>query len=280
MLNASVLYNHLLTSARLQCTSLDGFELTQHWHFLEHYTVVESWPNQPTPEYIWWDNASRASVTCRENPSIKMAAIVRTRFLYRIVNRTYRSDVRTASLHENEYTSARLMPDDSNFKIIPIEGVIFDMDGTLTVPAYDFVKLRERLGLPHGVDILKAVEAMDSSESRAAAHKVIEEFEEEGLRGLQLQPHAVDLLRFVSQHSVARALVTRNSQRSVQVFLTALQAGLMDGASINENGQNVPWPIFSEVNCASAIVAVCIHAHRHVAVLPCVFPSSTSLMRS
>ena len=202
--------------------------------------------------------ASRASEACWENPSNKMAAIKRTRFLYRIVSRTFHSDVRTASLNENEYNSARLTPDDSNPKIIPIEGVIFDMDGTLTVPVYDFLKLRERLGLPHEVDVLKAVEAMDSSESRAAAHKVIEEFEEEGLRCLQLQPHAVDLLRFVSQHSVGRALVTRNSQRSVQVFLTALQAGLVDGTSINENGQDVPWPIFSEVNCTSAIVAVCM----------------------
>lgn len=210
-------------------------------------------------------------MACWENPSNKMAAVKGTRFLYRIVSRTFRSDVRTASLHENEYTNARLTPDDSNSKIIPIEGVIFDMDGTLTVPAYDFVKLRERLGLPRGADVLKAVEAMDSSESRAAAHKIIEEFEEEGLRGLQLQPHAVDLLRFVSQHSVGRALVTRNSQRSVQVFLTALQAGLMDGAKINENGQDVQWPIFSEVNCASAIVAVCMYVctYMHMPMWQC-----------
>ena len=175
-----------------------------------------------------------------------MAAIKRTRFLYRIVNRTFSSDVRKTSLDDNGDTSAYLALDESNSKFTRIEGVIFDMDGTLTVPAYDFVKLRERLGFPCGVDVLKAVEAMNSSESRATAHKVIEEFEDEGLRGLQLQPHAVDLLRFVSRHSVGRALVTRNSQRSVQVFLKALQAGLADGP---EDRQGAPWPIFSEVSC-------------------------------
>lgn len=194
-----------------------------------------------------------------------MAAMKRTRFLYRIVNKTFGSEIKTASLHDNRDANAHLVLDESNSKLTRIEGVIFDMDGTLTVPAYDFLKLRERLGLPCGVDILKAVDAMDTSESRAAAHKIIEEFEEEGLRGLQLQPHAVDLLRFVSQHSVGRALVTRNSQRSAQVFLTALQAGLMDGPSCMEkDGQDVPWPIFSEVNCASAMVDGCVYLCTHV----------------
>lgn len=206
-----------------------------------------------------------------------MAAMNRTRFLYRIINTTFVSEIQTASLHDNGDTSAHLPLDEPNSKLNRIEGVIFDMDGTLTVPAYDFCKLRERLGLPRGVDLLKAVDAMDSLENRAAAHKVIEEFEEEGLRSLQLQPHAVDLLRFVSRHSVGRALVTRNSQRSVQVFLTALQADMAGGPSAAEKeGEDVPWPIFSEVNSTSVMhmadgcMYVCMYVHPCVrSVCPC-----------
>lgn len=172
----------------------------------------------------------------------------RTRFLYRMISTTFGGEVKAASLHDSEDKSTHVAFGEPNSKLTRIEGVIFDMDGTLTVPAYDFLKLRERLGLPCDVDILKAVDAMDNSENRAAALKAIEEFEEEGLRRLQLQPHAVDLLRFVGRHSVGRALVTRNSQRSVQVFLSALQANMMGDPSDGEmEEEQVPWPIFSEV---------------------------------
>ena len=61
-----------------------------------------------------------------------------------------------------------------------IRGVIFDMDGTLTVPVLDFVEMRTRLGLPLGTDILPAVLNM-SSEERERAMSIIHEMEDEGV---------------------------------------------------------------------------------------------------
>ena len=60
-----------------------------------------------------------------------------------------------------------------------IRGVIFDMDGTLTVPVLDFGEMRSRLGLPQGTDILTTVMRMPAGQ-RAQAMRIIEQLEEEG----------------------------------------------------------------------------------------------------
>lgn len=38
-----------------------------------------------------------------------------------------------------------------------VKGICFDMDGTLTIPALDFAKMRELTGVPDGKPILETV---------------------------------------------------------------------------------------------------------------------------
>ena len=59
-----------------------------------------------------------------------------------------------------------------------LRGVVFDIDGTLTVPNLDFKVMYARCGVPPAADIIEAVAAMPSAE-KAAAESVIEELEEE-----------------------------------------------------------------------------------------------------
>ena len=66
-----------------------------------------------------------------------------------------------------------------------IEGVIFDMDGTMTLPVLDFKGIKRSLGLAPTADILPTVQKY-SPEERAKAMTIIEEFEEDGLRKLQV----------------------------------------------------------------------------------------------
>ena len=66
-----------------------------------------------------------------------------------------------------------------------LRGVVFDIDGTLTVPNLDFKVMYARCGVPPAADIIEAVAAMPSAE-KAAAESVIEELEEESRRTLQL----------------------------------------------------------------------------------------------
>jgi HAD superfamily hydrolase (TIGR01549 family) len=123
-----------------------------------------------------------------------------------------------------------------------IKGVIFDMDGTLTVPVLDFGKLRRILGLSPREDILDAVSKMEEAQ-KAHAKKLIEEFEAEGRQQFQLQSDIVQLLELIVSCDVKLALVTRNSQESVDFFMGRLEK------EIDEASDFLHWPIFSEVLC-------------------------------
>lgn len=80
--------------------------------------------------------------------------------------------------------------------LVGVRGIVFDMDGTLTLPILDFKRMRERLGVPEGQDILRVVHAM-SEVDRVRSLAVIEEMEREAARNTQLQPGLQDLLFFL-----------------------------------------------------------------------------------
>ena len=125
-----------------------------------------------------------------------------------------------------------------------IKGVIFDMDGTLTVPVFDFTKLKIKLGLSPKDDVLEAVGKMEGLQ-KASAQRMIEEFEDEGLRNFQLQPNIVQLLEFINSCGIKLALVTRNSQKGVDFFMERLKKEI-DAVSTPTSKQ-LPWPVFSQV---------------------------------
>ena len=107
-----------------------------------------------------------------------------------------------------------------------IKGVIFDMDGTLTVPVLNFKEMRARLNLAPGVDMLPTI-MQYSPEKKAQAMSIIEEFEEEGIEKMSLQPGVLDLLHYIAERGVRRALMTRNAWKATQVFLGKLQEELV-----------------------------------------------------
>ena len=94
--------------------------------------------------------------------------------------------IMTAAMH----TASRSRP--------VLRGVVFDMDGTLTIPNLDFVEMYRRCGVDKSEDILAAIQAMQPSEA-AAANAVIAEMEEEGRRTLKLAPGAVECCRWLQR---------------------------------------------------------------------------------
>eukprot|EP00439_Symbiodinium_sp_Y106_P049899 s3159_g6.t1 len=96
-----------------------------------------------------------------------------------------------------------------------LRGVVFDLDGTLTVPNLDFREMHERCGVPMKEDLLAAVRQM-SPERQQSAWKVIEEMEGEGRRTLELAEGALELGRWLQRHGLPTALVTRNSASTVR----------------------------------------------------------------
>lgn len=90
----------------------------------------------------------------------------------------------------------------------------------------------ERCGVPMSEDILTAIAARAPAE-RAAAEQIIEEMEEEGRRTLTLMPGAADLVRFLHDHGVPTALVTRNTRATVQTLTTRLaESGVVGEAEL------------------------------------------------
>jgi len=98
-----------------------------------------------------------------------------------------------------------------------LRGVVFDMDGTLTVPNLDFADMYRRCGVAFHLDILEEIEKMPEEQQRRAA-AVIEEMEEEGRRTLQLMPGAETCAHWLALRGVPTALVTRNTAATVRHF--------------------------------------------------------------
>lgn len=98
-----------------------------------------------------------------------------------------------------------------------LKGVIFDMDGTLTVPNLDFERMYARCGVPITEDILLAISAMPI-DKKTAANLVIEEMEEEGRRTLKLAPGVIEMAVWLESHKVPCAMVTRNTRATTDVF--------------------------------------------------------------
>jgi phosphoglycolate phosphatase-like HAD superfamily hydrolase len=99
-----------------------------------------------------------------------------------------------------------------------LRGVVFDMDGTLTIPNLDFGEMYRRCGVEGNKDILYEIRNHMLPDQASKATAIIEEMEEEGRRTLQLQPGALELTQWLQAHQIPTALVTRNTKRSAQVL--------------------------------------------------------------
>ncbi|KQK01340.1 haloacid dehalogenase-like hydrolase domain-containing protein At2g33255 isoform X2 [Brachypodium distachyon] len=111
----------------------------------------------------------------------------------------------------------------------PLRGVVFDMDGTLTVPVIDFPAMyREVLGGDAAyaaareagggsVDILHCIESWGPDEQRRA-YEAIARFERDGLDRLQIMPGASELCGFLDARQIRRGLITRNVKGAVDLF--------------------------------------------------------------
>ena len=105
-------------------------------------------------------------------------------------------------------------------EITEIRGVIFDMDGTLTLPVLRFAEMKEKLGLKPTDDILPTVQKFPPEE-RAKAFEIIEEFEREGVENMKVQlipyyycTEAIDIKGFCSSIKSIMEPQCYNSQKT------------------------------------------------------------------
>lgn len=102
------------------------------------------------------------------------------------------------------------------------KGIIFDMDGTITVPVISFAKIREELGVEDGLDLLEAAEQLPV-EKRKAFLDTIEKYELKALNEIKFQENVEEVLSSFIQSNIKLAVVTRNSTNSANRVLEKLK---------------------------------------------------------
>ncbi|PLN84019.1 putative HAD superfamily hydrolase [Aspergillus taichungensis] len=101
-----------------------------------------------------------------------------------------------------------------------LKGIVFDVDGTLCLPQnYMFSQMRNALGIEKKTDILHHIRSLPSEERLKAAEK-IKDIEREAMTHQQPQPGLVDLMDYLHDAGVRRALCTRNFEAPVMHLLS------------------------------------------------------------
>ena len=111
-----------------------------------------------------------------------------------------------------------------------LRGVVFDMDGTLTLPGdLDLAGVRTRHGIAPHADIMATIHARLASADPAerargtAAFADVERVEAAGVAHMALQPGAAALLAALHDNcGLPLALVTRNTRTAVDALLARL----------------------------------------------------------
>ncbi|MCF7791868.1 MAG: HAD-IA family hydrolase [Victivallales bacterium] len=104
----------------------------------------------------------------------------------------------------------------ANFK-----GIIFDMDGTLTVPVINFENMRNKLGVKKGTDLLEYSKSLPNKEKKKF-FDVIESFERQSLLNLKFQSGVKSALEKFKDAEIKLGLVTRNNKKHTEYVLNKL----------------------------------------------------------
>ena len=97
-----------------------------------------------------------------------------------------------------------------------IKAVIFDLDGTLTEPFFDFDAIREEMGLSKDAGpVLEVMQSM-SPQQRMEAETILYEHEHRAVVESTLNPGARETLDWLRQQNVRIGVLTRNRRENAE----------------------------------------------------------------
>ncbi len=120
-----------------------------------------------------------------------------------------------------------------------IKAVIFDLDGTITEPFFDFDAIREEMGYPKDTGpILELMEKMNPAERRRA-EEILSRYEDKAVAQSTLNPGAKDTLAKLRRRHLPIGILTRN--RRANALAVAKKHGLKFDAVVDrEDGPVKP----------------------------------------
>ncbi|KAK9388212.1 HAD-like domain-containing protein [Lipomyces mesembrius] len=103
---------------------------------------------------------------------------------------------------------------------IQVKGLIFDMDGTLCLPqTWMFSEMRRVLGIARSVDILDHIYSLEVAEQEIA-HEKVRQVERTAMVQMKPQPGLEELMVFLEDNKLLKAICTRNFNTPVNYLLT------------------------------------------------------------
>jgi len=98
---------------------------------------------------------------------------------------------------------------------------IFDLDGTLTIPDYDFPAIKRRLGLPLDRGILEVLGELPEAEA-ARITADLDAIEDEHARRARISPGAAELIAALHARERNLGILTRNKKRRALLTLDVI----------------------------------------------------------
>jgi len=113
-----------------------------------------------------------------------------------------------------------------------VAAVLFDFDGTLTVPdTLDFAALRSAVGCPPGLGLLEFLAGIEDAEERRIKEAVLEAMEVEAAEHTLENAGAAELVEYLHRSGVPMGIITRNTRESLDRSfpkLPGIDAGYFD----------------------------------------------------
>lgn len=124
-----------------------------------------------------------------------------------------------------------------------IKGVLFDFDGTLTLPgALDFPAIRREMNCPPDIPILEWLETVPA-EWKPPLMKILESAEEKAAEESLPNVGAEECLLTLRDRGVLLGIITRNSLPSVRVALERFETvRLLDFSTVITRDDSLPKP--------------------------------------
>ncbi|WP_018982435.1 HAD family hydrolase [Salinimonas chungwhensis] len=104
-----------------------------------------------------------------------------------------------------------------------VDGVIFDLDGTLVESSLDFTQIRKEIGCPAEVDILTFIDEISDETLRNKAAAFVIEQELSDARGARWLSNGKALVEASREQGVPMAIVTRNSRPATRIKIQTNQ---------------------------------------------------------